>query len=57
MSINRTARRIDANQTQIVKALRQAGCAVAIVGKPIEAVMKLGEAAFKAVDGVKKWVI
>jgi hypothetical protein len=48
MSINRTARRIDANQHEIVQALRDAGCAVAIVGQPIDL--------FVSKDG-KTWAI
>jgi hypothetical protein len=36
MSINRTAKRIDANQQSIVDALRRLGASVYILGKPVD---------------------
>lgn len=36
MSLHRIAARIDANQVEIVKAFRALGCAVYVIGKPVD---------------------
>ena len=36
MSLNRYARRVDLNQNEIVKGLRQCGIRVDIMGKPVD---------------------
>jgi hypothetical protein len=52
MSLNRQARRVDANQQQIVDRLRACSVAVEIVGKPLDlAICHRGETLFMEVKG------
>jgi len=55
MSINRYARRIDANQTQVIEALRAAGALVLVLSQPLDLLVGINGklALFEVKDGAK----